>query len=54
MGRIQDVHPPLWKPDDDLKKVLERTPCPQIQPSRPYQISLPVHALGNLEVVDLT
>jgi hypothetical protein len=54
MGRIQDVHPPLWKPDDDLKKVLERAPCPEIRPSGRCRTSLPVHALGDLEVVDLT
>jgi len=54
MDQIQDVLPPLWKPDASLEKVLERAPCPKIQPSRPYQTSLPVHALGDLEVVGLT
>jgi len=54
MSRIQDVHPPLWKPDASLEKVLERAPCPQIQQSRPCRASLPVHDLGNLEVLDLT
>jgi hypothetical protein len=54
MDRIQDVLPPLWKPNASLEKVLNRAPCPQIQRSRPCRASLPVHDLGNLEVVDLT
>lgn len=54
MDQIQDVLPPLLKPDAGLEKVLKRAPCPQIQPSRPGRASLPVHALGNLEVVGLT
>jgi hypothetical protein len=54
MDRIQDVLPPLWKPDAGLEKVLKRAPCPEIQRFRPCRASLPVHALGDLEVVDLT